>query len=411
MPSALPVGEPTRFPLAALLVLATIAFTAVTTQLLPSGLLPQISQGLNVSEPEAGYLAAAYAAIIVILVIPASRLLARVPRKTLLVSLVLTFALSNVLVGIAPNFAAALGARLVGGLAHGLLWVTVAPFVSRVASADKVGKALAIVFSGHTLGMAVGAPLATALGGLVGWRPAFLVLACFGLLLTILAVWLLPQVRRVPGATRPSLRKAAAQPGVKSVAIAWPLLFLGHFALFTYLAPFVRDAGLPENTISLSITVLGISGLVGIWIAGITVDNWPRRSLLITTAAIAAAMILLPLGSGTISGAMLLMILWGVGFGAIGIYNQAAILRAGGEYKEAANTLNVLTNQFGITIGAMYGSAALVLSGPLLVPVAAALPVVVALVIIMTGRKNAYPPGRRESGRSEPELKETVSQH
>ena len=156
-----------------MVVLATIAFTAITTELLPSGLLPQISEGLNVSEPVAGYLAAAYAAVIVVTVIPAARLLARVPRKTLLVSLVLTFALSNVLVGLAPNFTAAMAARLVGGLAHGLLWTTMAPFVSRVVPADKVGKALAIVFSGNSLGMAMGAPSALRWAGFsAGARPS-----------------------------------------------------------------------------------------------------------------------------------------------------------------------------------------------------------------------------------------------
>lgn len=405
--SATPVSAPNRLPLAGLLVMATITFTAVTTQLLPSGLLPQVSEGLKVSEPVAGYLAAAYAAVIVVTVIPAARLLARVPRKTLLVALVLTFTLSNVLVGLAPHFPAAIGARLVGGLAHGLLWITIAPFVARLVPADKLGKALAIVFSGHSLGMAIGAPLGTALGGFLGWRAAFVILAGVGLLLTGLALWLLPQVHPIPDAVRPSLRKAIAQPGVKSVAIAWPLLVLAHFALFTYIAPFIREAGLPDNAIGLSLTVLGVSGFVGIWLAGITVDTRPRCSLIITTAAIAAAMFLLPLGSGTISGAIVLMILWGTGLGAMGIYNQSAILRAGRGHQEAANGLIVVTLQIGITIGALYGSAALVLAGPLLVPIAAALPAVAALMITLAGRKHAYPPGRKEPGWSEPELKAT----
>ena len=411
MSSTLPSPAPKRFPLAAMLVLATIAFTAITTELLPSGLLPQISDGLDVSEPVAGYLAAAYAAVIVVTVIPAARLLSRVPRKTLLVSLVLTFALSNVLVGLAPNFSAAMGARLVGGLAHGLLWTTMAPFVSRVVPADKVGKALAIVFSGNSLGLAIGAPLGTALGTLFGWRAAFLFLAGFGLLLTGLALWLLPQVRRTPDAVRPSMRLAIAQPGVKSVAVAWPLLVLAHFALFTYIAPFIREAGLPDYAISLSLTVLGAAGLIGIWIAGITVDSRPRRSLIITTAAIAVAMLLLPLGGGIFPVAMVLMTVWGAGLGAIGIFNQAAILRAGGEYRDAANGLTVLTIQLGITVGALYGSAALVLAGPLMVPVAAALPVAVALVITLAGKRHAYPPGRKELGRAEPEAAEPALQH
>ncbi|MBT2532951.1 MFS transporter [Arthrobacter sp. ISL-48] len=395
MSSAISAPASQRFPLAAMMVLATIAFTAITTELLPSGLLPQISSGLNVSEPVAGYLAAAYAAVIVVTVVPAARLLGRVPKHTLLVALVLTFALSNAMVGLAPTFEAALGARLIGGLAHGLLWTTMAPFIARVVPADKVGKALAIVFSGNSVGLAIGAPVGTVLGSLLGWRASFLFLAGFGLLLTGLALWLLPPVRLADEA-RPSLRQAISQPGVKSVAIAWPLLILAHFALFTYIAPFIRDAGLPDYAISVSLTVLGVSGLLGVWIAGLTVDTRPRRSLIITTAAIAVSMLLLPFVGGSLAGALALMAVWGGGLGAIGIYNQSAILRAGRENKDAANGLTVLTIQLGITIGALYGSASLVVAGPMLVPVAAALPVVAALVITVAGRKNAYPPGPRE---------------
>jgi predicted MFS family arabinose efflux permease len=397
MSSAISAPAPARFPYAAMVVLATIAFTAITTELLPSGLLPQISAGLNVSEPVAGYLAAAYAAVIVVTVVPAARLLARIPRHALLVSLVLTFAVSNAWVGLAPDFTTAMIARLVGGLAHGLLWTTMAPFVTRVVPPNKVGKALAIVFSGNSLGLAIGAPVGTALGGLLGWRAAFLVLAGFGLLLTVLAFFLLPRVQRISDAVRPSLRRAIAEPGVKSVAIAWPLLVLAHFALFTYIAPFIREAALPDYAISLSLTVLGVSGLLGIWIAGLTVDSHPRRSLLITTAAIAVSMLALPFVGGSLVFALALMTVWGAGLGAIGIYNQSAILKAGRENKDAANGLTVLTIQLGITIGALYGSAALVVAGPLLVPAAAALPVIAALVIAWAGKTAAYPPGPRES--------------
>lgn len=399
MSSAASAAKRDRFPLAALIILATIGFTAITTELLPSGLLPQISAGLNVSEPVAGYLTAGYAAIIVVTVIPAARLLARAPRHVLLVALILTFAASNALVGIVSDFGAAMAARMVGGIAHGLLWSTMAPYVSRIVPAHKVGKGLAIVFSGNSLGLAIGAPVGTALGGFLGWRASFLVLAGSGILLALLALWLLPAVRWNPDTPRPSLRMAVAQPGVKTVAIAWPLLLLAHFALFTYIAPFIREAGLPDYGITLSLTVLGVAGLVGVWIAGITVDSRPRRSLLITTAAVAVAMLLLPLLGVTIPGAMVLMAVWGGGIGAIGIYNQAAILRAGRDYRDAANGLTVLTIQIGITIGAVYGAAALVTAGPLLVPVAAAVPVIAALVMILTGRAHAYAPGPKESRR------------
>ncbi len=99
------------------------------------------------------------------------------------------------------------------------------------------------------------------------------------------------------------------------------------------------------------------------------------------------------------------------GIGAVGIYNQSAILRAGGAYKDAANGLTVLTIQIGITIGAMFGAAALTFAGPLLVPVAAAVPAVVAFVLVVAGRRHAYPPGPQERPKERPTegTKERVS--
>ncbi|MCO4253961.1 MFS transporter [Pseudarthrobacter cellobiosi] len=394
-------SQSNRLPVGALIVLAAIGFTAITTELLPSGLLPQISADFRVSEATAGYLTAGYAAIIVVTVIPLSLLLSRVPRHYLLIALILFFAASNALVAIVSDFGAAMGSRVVGGIAHGLLWSAMAPFVARIVPAHKVGKALAIVFSGNSLGLAIGAPVGTALGNIVGWRAAFLVLAASGVVLALLAVWLLPPVRRIPDAPHPALRKAIGQPGVKTVAVAWPLMLMAHFALFTYIAPFLREVRLPDFSIPLSISVLGVAGLVGIWIAGITVDSRPRRWLLITVAGVVLSLAFLPLVGSVLPAlalpvTLVLMLVWGTGIGAMGIYNQSAILRAGGEYRDAANGLTVLTIQIGIMIGAMFGAAALTIAGPLLIPIAAAIPAAVAFVLILAGRRHAYPPGPKE---------------
>jgi predicted MFS family arabinose efflux permease len=116
--------------MAGLLVLAAAGFTAVTTELLPSGLLPEISRELGVQESAVGSLTVVYAAVIVFTALPLSRLLAgRVPRKTLLIATVFAFALSNVLLALSPSLPWAIAARLLGGVAHGLLWSSMAPYV------------------------------------------------------------------------------------------------------------------------------------------------------------------------------------------------------------------------------------------------------------------------------------------
>jgi predicted MFS family arabinose efflux permease len=211
--------QPKKIPWGGLLVLAAAGFTAVTTELLPSGLLPQISRDLGVDESAVGSLTAVYAAIIVFTALPLSRFLAgRVPRKTLLIATVLAFALSNILLAMSPALGWAIGARLLGGIAHGMLWSSMAPYVARIVPAHSVGKAMAVVFSGNSIALAVGAPIGTLMGSLMTWRASFLVLAGVGVLLAVLAFWLLPGAHDQASQKTPSLRAAMKLPGVVAIA-------------------------------------------------------------------------------------------------------------------------------------------------------------------------------------------------
>ncbi|HKU34231.1 MAG TPA: MFS transporter [Paenarthrobacter sp.] len=398
--TAPPSQRPAKIPWGGLLVLAAAGFTAVTTELLPSGLLPQISRDLGVEESAVGSLTAAYAAIIVFTALPLSRLLGgRVPRKTLLIGTVLAFALSNVLLALSPTLPVAIVARLLGGIAHGMLWSSMAPYVARIVPAHSVGKSMAVVFSGTSIALAVGAPIGTLMGTLMTWRASFVVLAGVGVLLALLALWLLPGAQDPGNHKVPSIRAALKSPGVIAVATAWPLLLLAHFTLFTYIAPFLLASGLPEALTGVSLSVVGVSGLLGIWIAGLTADSHPRRSVIAAVGLLLLAFALLPVLGTTTVGMFALMVLWGVSFGAMGIYNQAAILRAGGEHKDAANGLTVVTIQVGIAVGAVYGALALTVLGAQLVPLAAALATAVALAIIVASRRGGYPAGGREKRR------------
>jgi predicted MFS family arabinose efflux permease len=352
-----------------------------------------------------------YAGIIVFTVVPMAKLFARLPRNALLGWLVVAFALSNVLIALSPDFTVAVVGRLIGGVAHGLLWSAMAPYVASIVPDHSLGRSMAIVFSGNSLGLAVGTPAATALGSLVGWRGSFLVLAGAGGVLALLAFWLLPRVQRAPDAKRPSVRRAIRQPGVKAVTAAWPLLLLARFALFTYIAPFILAAGLPTHAVSVSLSVVGVASLVGLWIAGLTVDSWPRRSILIAAGMVVAVYLLMPVAGTAAVAAYVLMGLWGAALGAAGIYNQSAVLRAGKEHSDAANSLMVLATQLGIAVGAAYGGLALTVAGPLLVPLAAAVPAAAAFIIILSSRKAGYPRGGKERGavRDEPEPQEAPS--
>ncbi|NAZ88282.1 MFS transporter, partial [Kineococcus indalonis] len=165
-----------RLPAGTLALLAAAVFAAVTTEVLPVGLLPQLATAFAVPQDRIGWWMSAYALVVALGAVPVTALLAhRSPRRTL-VALLLVQALSSAAVALAGSvggFALALAARLLGGLAHaGLFSVVVATAVA-VAPPGRSGRAVALVNTGITAALALGVPLGTAAGAALGWRWAF----------------------------------------------------------------------------------------------------------------------------------------------------------------------------------------------------------------------------------------------
>src|ERR1700753_640478 len=74
-------------PIASLLVLAAAVFAAICTEVLPVGLLPQISHDLGTSQSRVGLLVSAYAVVVAVGSIPLTALLTRWPRRRVLCGL------------------------------------------------------------------------------------------------------------------------------------------------------------------------------------------------------------------------------------------------------------------------------------------------------------------------------------
>lgn len=200
-------------PLGGLFALASVVFTGVVTEILPAGLLPQMSAELGISESQVGSLVAVYAIATAVTAIPLVALTRAVPRRLLLVALVLGFAVVNAVTAIAPNYELIVVARIVGGMLAGLLWAMAAGYAMRMVEADRAGRALSIAMVGTPLAFAFGLPIATALGSALGWREAFGAMAVLSLGLALWAALALPSF---PG------EKAGGAPLILGgVALAW----------------------------------------------------------------------------------------------------------------------------------------------------------------------------------------------
>ena len=144
---AVPVSGPAgtsisqRFPLAALLALAMTSFIAILAETLPAGLLPQISQGLGISEVMTGQLVTVFAIGSILTAIPLTAMTSGWRRRKVLLLAVGGFLVFNTLTALAPNYMVALASRFLAGMAAGLAWGLMAGYARRMVSVEQQGRA------------------------------------------------------------------------------------------------------------------------------------------------------------------------------------------------------------------------------------------------------------------------------
>ena len=164
------------FPWLYLLLLSSVTFMGILSELVPSGILPEMSEGLHVSYSSIGLLVSVYAIASAVGTIPLITLTMQMNRKKLLTILMYIFGVSNLIIAFSPSYYLIAAARLVGGISAGVLWPMVSAYAMRLVPSKLHGRAIAVTMSGSTLGLGIGLPIMTAIGTEFGWRIEFGVL-------------------------------------------------------------------------------------------------------------------------------------------------------------------------------------------------------------------------------------------
>ncbi len=349
---------------APLVLLAACVFFAISTEMLPVGLLPEIGRGLGVSSSAAGVLVSVYAVLVAVLSVPIAALAERWPRRAVLAVLLGAYTVSNIVFAAAPDYAVAVVARTIGGIAHaGFFAVSVAAAVSLV-DATRSGRAIAVVMVGNALALVFGVPVGTLLGTALGWRWAFAVLAVALGVLAIAVVRLLPDQAPARTTSRTRVLVGIRRPAVVVMASVITLLALGHFTLYTYVSPLLLHDGVARSDIGTVLFGYGVGGLVGLAAASAIVARRPYEALAVDIVLTAASLVLAAVVASTI-GIVAVVAVWGVAFGAFPTLTQTVMLHSAGDATDAATSLVNATTNIGIAGGALLGSRLLgVISAP-----------------------------------------------
>lgn len=324
--------QSTRFPLFRLLVIAGAIFVNNTSEFLPTGLLPDIAGGLQVSESQVGLLLTVFAVTVVITTAPLTALTQRFSRKWLMVVTLGVFMVVNVLCALAPSYGFLVGARVIGGLAHGLFWAVTAPYAARLVPRHQLSRAIAVTSLGSSAAFVLGVPVATALGHALGWRLAFLVTAGAVLVFTVLVTLLLPPVSHlgspVTGPIELPPHRDRTIPVIVIICVSVVLVATGQYVFYTYIAPWITNgARMGADAVPVLLLVFGLAGAVGIVIVGALGDRYPRGTLIAMMLAIIAALTV----AGSVAGAVVPvtiagLVIWSIGFGGIPSLLQARMM-------------------------------------------------------------------------------------
>ena len=261
--------RPAHFGLA-VLALAVGGFAIGTTEFVTLGLLPQIAEGVDVSVPTAGHLVSSYAIGVVVGVPLLSFFGARLPRRGLLVALMVAYAVFNVASAAAPGFGVLAAARFLDGLPHGAYFGVASLVAASMAPPERRGRAIAAVMLGLSFANVVGVPAATWIGQNLGWRSAYLTAALVALVAVAMVLAFVPSV---PGDREATGRREAGtffrSRQVWLTMAAGAVGFGGLFAVYSYIAPIVTDVALlGEATVPVFLLSFGLGMVAGTWVAG-----------------------------------------------------------------------------------------------------------------------------------------------
>ncbi|MFF8656260.1 MFS transporter [Streptomyces huasconensis] len=345
----------------ALLALAVGAFGIGTTEFVMMGLLPNVADDLHISIPTAGHLVSAYALGVVIGAPLLAAVTAKLPRRRVLIGLMVLFVVGNALSAVAPDNTSLLAARFLSGLPHGAFFGVGAVVATGLVAPERKARSVSLMFLGLTVANIVGVPVATAMGQQLGWRATFLAVSAIGLVAIAALALLVPADHGHGDAVglRGELRALRSVP----VWLALGTTVAGFGALFSaysYITPMLTDAaGYAESSVTVLLALFGVGATAGNLLGGRLADHSLRGTLFGGLTALAVVLALFPLLMGSAWSAALAVTLLGMAAFTTGSPLQLMVMEKASAAPSLASSANQAAFNLANAGGAWIGGLAL----------------------------------------------------
>lgn len=395
-----------------LIALALGAFGIGLTEFVIMGLLPEVATDLGVSEAAAGWLISGYALGVVVGALVLTAATTKLPRKPVLLGLVVLFIVGNIVTAIGSGYELAMAGRVLAALSHGAFFGIGSVVAADLVAPDKKAGAIAIMFTGLTAANVFGVPFGTFLGQQFGWRSTFWVISAIGVVALIGIALLVPTGKQQ--ASPEVASQQTAQLGLRGELRAFRsaqvwlslivtvLAFGGMFGAFTYIAYTLTEvSGFASATVPWLLVLFGVGLLIGNWAGGKLADRSIDGTLLMFVSALTLVLAAFSLLAGSpIATTVLLFLMGGFGFGTVPPL-QARIMHFAGSAPTLASGANIAAFNLGNALGAWAGglgiAAGLGYTAPIWIGTIMTLAAVIVMILAAVTARNEKTDARGES--------------
>lgn len=376
-----------------LLALSVAVFGVITTEIAIIGLLPQLVSQLHVTPTQVGFLVSIYAAIVAVTGPFITLMLSGFNKKTVLMTILLVFIVSNLIYATTDIFNLMLLFRILPALAHAVFFAVALVVAANAVPKEQAAGAAAKVFAGVAVGLVLGVPLSSLIAGHFSLSAAFYfgaaacVLALAGIALLMPSM---PATHKISFASQLSvLRNGKLWLTISTVT----LIFAAMFSSFSYVADYLsRITQLNNTLISLMLILFGVSGFIGNFIF----SHYLQKSVVNTTLSYpllyALIFLLVWLLGFSLPAMCLLTVFWGIFHSSGLVVSQTWLMREASEAPEFANSLYMSFSNLGITLGSLTGGWFIAHLGTRSVVISSIIFVLLAFLSIVIKHRADNPP-------------------
>jgi DHA1 family inner membrane transport protein len=382
-----------------LLALAVGGFGIGLTEFVIAGLLPEVASDFAVSEAQAGWLISGYALSVAVGAVVLTAAVTRLPRKRVLLGLMVPFVVGNALCAVAGSYDAMLAGRVVAALCHGAFFGIGSVVAAGLVEPARKAGAIALMFGGLTIANVLGVPLGTLLGQQLGWRSTFWAITGVGILAFVAIAVLVPGAPAEPSS---GLRHELGAFRSRQVWLSLALTVLGYggmFGAFTFIAYTLTEvSGFASGAVPWLLLVFGAGLVLGNVLGGRAANIDVTRTLVVVLAGLSVAMAFFALTARSqVLTVFSLVAMATLGFATVpGL--QMRIMTYAGRAPTLASGANIAAfnvgNGFGAWLGGFTISAGLGFTSPLWT--GAGLTLAALLLLLLAERAARRAPVRTE---------------